>query len=330
MWSMPVVVMKPALQRVGSLLGVGVGAGVGPFAQAGLHQPLSLAIGAWGVWARAQVTHAQPTDQASEATRSVAGAVVGQDALKLHAQAPVVAHCPQQRPARTATALVRLDGAERHAGVVIDGQMDVFPADAIGVDLAIAGDPMSRLSETRELLDVQMQQLAGQGVFVAVLRRSRLQFGQAVQAGATQQPGDGARGHRQVPGDLPIRLSCAAPLDDVLHNLLWRGMRAGTWPRGPVDQALRTFFLEPSEPLIGRADADTGRMRCFLDAKALNKDAVHEQGSTARAQTGMFMQVHPGLLGAGLASQPPSSRDAPDEQPTERSQLAVATVFALH
>ena len=84
--------------------------------------------------------------------------------------------------------------------------MDVFPADAIGVDLAIAGDPMPRLSETSKLLDVQMQQLAGQGVFVAVLRRCRLQFGQAVQAGATQQPGDGARGNRQLPGDLPIRL----------------------------------------------------------------------------------------------------------------------------
>lgn len=106
-------------------------------------------------------------------------------------------------------------------------------------------------------------------------------------------------------------------------------MRAGTWPRGPVDQALRTFLLEPSEPLVGRADADTGRMRCFFDAKVLKKDAVHEQGSTARAQTGMFMQVHPGLLGAGLASQPPSSRDAPDEQPTERSHLADSQIIAV-
>lgn len=79
--------------------------GVGPFAQAGLHQPLSLAVGARGVWARAQVTHAHPTDQAAEAARSVAGAVVGQDALELHAQAPVAAHRPQQRPARAATSI---------------------------------------------------------------------------------------------------------------------------------------------------------------------------------------------------------------------------------
>jgi hypothetical protein len=46
--------------------------------------------------------------------------------------------------------------------VVIDGQMDVLPAAAIGVELAIAGDTMPRLTETSELLDIQMQQLAGQ------------------------------------------------------------------------------------------------------------------------------------------------------------------------
>lgn len=108
--------------------------------------------------------------------------------------------------AGTVPVFVRLDGAEGHARMVVDGQMDVLPADAIGVDLAIAGGPMAGLAEAGQLLDVQVQQLAGLGIFVAVLRRGRLQIGQTVQAGTAQQPGNGARGHRQMPGELRVGL----------------------------------------------------------------------------------------------------------------------------
>jgi hypothetical protein len=37
----------------------------------------------------------------------------------------------------------------------------------------------------------------------------------------------------------------------------------------------------------------------LFHTQALNENAFDKQGSTARAQTGMFMQVHPGLLRAG-------------------------------
>lgn len=51
--------------------------------------------------------------------------------------------------------------------------------------------------------------------------------------------------------------------------------------------------------LVGRADADPGRMRGFFDAKALSKDAVHEQGSTARAQTACLCRFIRGSWGLG-------------------------------
>ncbi|SCB02972.1 hypothetical protein BN444_01865 [Xanthomonas translucens pv. translucens DSM 18974] len=78
-------------------------------------------------------------------------------------------------------------------------------------------------------------------------------------------------------------------------------MGAVVRPGGAVGQPFRPLFLEALEPFVGRSDADTRRMRRFFHAQPLNKNAIHKQGSTARAQTGMFMQVHPGLLGAGLA-----------------------------
>lgn len=67
MWPVPVVVMQPAVEGVGALFGAGIGAGVGPLAQGGLHETLGLAVGAWGVGARAQVAHTKPTAQAAKA-----------------------------------------------------------------------------------------------------------------------------------------------------------------------------------------------------------------------------------------------------------------------
>src|SRR6185437_7983006 len=99
---------------------------------------------------------------------------------------------------------------------------------------------------------------------------------------------------------------------------------------GAIDQTVRPLLAEAPEPLVGGSYAHAGRMGRFFHAQALNKDALDKQGSTAGAQTGMFMQVHPGLLWAGLASQPPSSRDAPDEQPTERSHLVTGHVGPVH
>src|SRR5690606_37511516 len=73
-------------------------------------------------------------------------------------------------------------------------------------------------------------------------------------------------------------------------------MRAALRARGAVGQAVQPFYLEAFQPLVRRAHAHAGGVGGFFDTQALHEDAVHQQGSTARAKTGMFMQVHPGLL----------------------------------
>ena len=64
---MPVVVVQPVVEGAGTLLRVGIGPCVGPFAQAGLHQAFGLAVGARRVGACAQMAHAEPANQAAEA-----------------------------------------------------------------------------------------------------------------------------------------------------------------------------------------------------------------------------------------------------------------------
>lgn len=81
-------------------------------------------------------------------------------------------------------------------------------------------------------------------------------------------------------------------------------MRSGGAVRGPPRRSPRSFLPLALEPLVSRAYAHAGRVGGLFDAQALHEDAVQKQGSTARRQMGMFLQVHPGLLGTGLVSYP--------------------------
>src|SRR5690606_33408784 len=128
MGSVPVVVVQPAWESFGSLGGIFVCAGVGPFAKGRLDQPLSLAIRSRGVRPGSLVAKAQAADQSTKAPGFVTGAVVGQDASEVDAQAPVVTDGAQQRAAGAGAALVRFDGAEGDPGVIVDGQVDELPS----------------------------------------------------------------------------------------------------------------------------------------------------------------------------------------------------------
>ena len=57
--------------------------------------------------------------------------------------------------------LIGEDGREGDAGVVVDGDVNVFPAHAAGAVGRIAGDAMARPDDAAQLLDVQVQQIAG-------------------------------------------------------------------------------------------------------------------------------------------------------------------------
>ena len=67
--------------------------------------------------------------------------------------------------------------------MIVDGKVDELPACALGRALAIARDPMARAPEAAQLLDVQMQQVPGLVILVAVIRARRLKLGQPVQPG---------------------------------------------------------------------------------------------------------------------------------------------------
>src|SRR3546814_6658647 len=127
----------------------GIGFGISPLAQAGLDEPFGLAVGLRRVRLGADVLEAEVSASLSEIEGSVAGAVVGHDAADGDAEAGVVGH---RRLEERDGAFLALGGqhlGERHARVIVDADMDEFPAAATRGDDAGAPAREDRKSTRR-------------------------------------------------------------------------------------------------------------------------------------------------------------------------------------
>src|SRR5690606_4017572 len=100
--------------------------------------------------------------------------------------------------------------------------------------------------------------------------------------------------------DLPVGLARTPLVQNLVCHALGCGMRAMMGAGGAVIETLDTLLSKSLEPLVRRADTHARRFGRFFDPKALGQDAIDKKCSTAGAETGMFMQVHPGLLGCCL------------------------------
>src|SRR5713226_2243408 len=145
-----VVVPEPAVKGGGALVARAVDRPVRPAGEQGADEALGLAVGLWPVGARAAVADPQRSAGERVDRRPVAGAVVGQDPLDLDAAPAGVG-----------------EGA-----VVVDGDVDVLPADGLAADPGRVRGGRCVVAETSvdafagaafdpaELLDVEVHELA--------------------------------------------------------------------------------------------------------------------------------------------------------------------------
>ena len=110
-----------------------------------------------------------------EASRAVAGAVVGHHASDPHAKLAEVGTGGLEEGGDTGAAFVGRDLGEADAGVVVDADVHVVPAGPGRALAAVPGDAVAGLVETREFLDVQVEQLTGMLPLLAPDRRSRFE-----------------------------------------------------------------------------------------------------------------------------------------------------------
>ena len=179
--------------------------------------------------------------------------------------------------------------------------MDELPADATVVALspAVAGDAVADPVETAELLDVDVDELAGVLALIAAHRLGRLQCADAVQAKAPEDAADGGRRDAEFSRDL---LAGPALPPQPLHfgDERLRGRAAQpVRPRRAVLQALRPFVAEPLNPFAHRAHRHAERLRRRRLAAALpatRRTRSARLCGVRRAFLCMFIRLSPEVL----------------------------------
>ena len=112
---------------------------------------------------------------------AVAGAVVGHDPLDLDPVRAEVGDCATEKADRCGCLLVFEHFDVGEPGRVIDAGVDVFPADPAASLSAVARDTVAGTSNTAELLDLDVEELAWPFALVAVRRLGRLEPRQLAQ-----------------------------------------------------------------------------------------------------------------------------------------------------
>src|SRR5690606_30822728 len=175
--------------------------------------------------------------------------------------------------------------------------VDELPADrSRAAGLAVAGDAVTDLVETAELLDVDVDQLARMLALIAADRFGRLERRNAIEAKAPENPADGRRRHPELGGDLLAGPALPAQRLDPFDHRHCGGPMQAMRPRGAILQSLNAFSLKPGNPFACRPRADP----CGSCGGLRRLPAQHRPGktlSTPRRQTGILVDVHPVLPG---------------------------------
>ncbi len=103
----------------------------------------------------------------SELMGAVAGAIIGHDPLGLDAEGSEVSQGAFQEEDGAVLAFIGHDLGEGEARGVIDADVDELPPGAPDLVAPIMGDAMTGAHDATELLDVEVEQLAGELALVA-------------------------------------------------------------------------------------------------------------------------------------------------------------------
>src|SRR5271170_8131846 len=134
--------MSPRRQTGKTFSGVLIEASVGPFADGGLDEAFRLAVGARSVDTSANVFKLEIAAGVSEEVGVKAGAII-HDAARSDAEAGEVGHGLTEEIAGGSGGFVRQHSGEGDARVVVDGDIEKFPARAACLVLRISGDAMA-------------------------------------------------------------------------------------------------------------------------------------------------------------------------------------------
>ena len=184
---------------------------------------------------------------------------------------------------------VREETSEGEAGVVVDGDVETFDAGAWVAEGAITGGADAWAMEAAELLDVEVEEFAGRGAFVAQRRRfGRIERREAIEVMTAQDAGESGLGDGEDHHDLSVGASLAAQSEDLGFEL-GSGLAGLTMrDRRTIDQASgKAAFFGASQPaadgLFADAESKGGGAQGEVELRVLESHL----GSGERSKSGI-------------------------------------------
>ena len=287
---MPVVAMKPAREMVGAVSGRVEGGGISPLAQGGLDKAFGLAIGARGIGSGKNVLEAELATGQGKNIGTKTGAIIGHDTLKFDAEAPIMGGGLAQEGGSGDALLVGEDGGVGQTGMVVDGDKNEVVTSPANRITPITCDAEAWAMDAGQLLDVDVEEIAGMGPLVTDDGGSRDQIAPATQVSPAQDARDGGAGQAGTLGDVEARELLLAQGDDLLLPQKRSRPMQTLGPRGTIGQA--STGPVPGQPLAdGTRRHPEGRC-CVLQGVLIIQDKANHLLSTQWSKNGMVMNVH--------------------------------------
>ena len=255
-----------------AFLRVEVVADVSPFAQGGLDEALGLAVGARSVGTGEAVLDAELEAGGAKLSGAIAGAVVGEQASDGDAVLGVEGDGGVQEGDSGWALLVGQHAGEGEAGVIVDSDVQSLPAGELRASAATAVAPNGDLLIAGHALDVEMEQIAGSGMFIAHDGRSRMEMTPAVETSALQNAADGSGAKASGLGDLIGGAQIAAQSYDLGDQLRRGSARAVQRTGGTIAQAGQPQGAVAAPPLGGGFSADVERGCSRVQRQPLDHD----------------------------------------------------------
>jgi hypothetical protein len=177
-------------------------------------------------------------------------------------------------------------------------------------------DAMSDTTDTSQLLDVDVDQLARAISLISHDRLLRLEALEPRETGPGQDAGDGGRTQAHPGRDLGTRVATTAQpqnlLDSVRMSLPWHPARPGT----AIDEGRLAGLSISPLPLERRPPRYTGRLGGPRHGHS-SQDSLNQKQSTDWATSGILVKLHLGSFGRPVALNTSSLTDlGPDGQQT--------------
>ena len=290
---MEVIVMKVKRKEDSTMVTGAIRSGIGPLPSDGLDEAFGFAIGLRTIGFGEAMFDAELLAGLGEEVGAISRAAVSEDALDVDAMILVEADGLLESVEDAGDLFVGKQTGEGEAGMIVDGDVKGLDAGAWIALGAIAGGADAWAREAAQFLDVEVEEFAGGGAFVAAGRR----FGwfescEAMKAVAAEDAREGGLGDGEDHEDLSVGAALAAQGQDAGFEL-WADFAGLTErDRGVVFEAGREAgLLSALKPAADGFFADGVKHGRGAPRKTEGDEFGGHLSSHERSQSGISVHV---------------------------------------